>query len=58
MWRVDSDLTLLPPHGNTTTHIRKSATLVRQVELRGVGQTSDEWSDRGESVSERTQGGE
>lgn len=58
MWKLDSDLTLLPSDGIPTTQIRRSATVERQVDLRAVGQTSDEWSDRAESVSERTQAGE
>lgn len=57
MWKLDSDLTLLSSAGNTTIQIRRSATLERQVDLRAVGQTSDEGSDRAQSVSERTQGG-
>lgn len=58
MWKLDSDRTLLPSDGNPTTQIRRSATVERQVDLRAVGQSSDEWSDRAESVSERTQAGE
>lgn len=54
---LDTELSLLPPDGNTTTQIRRSATLEGQVGLHHIVQTSDEWSDRAESVSERTQGG-